>query len=73
MDRSRGLSLPWVLFLIFMILKLTCNINWSWWWVTSPLWIAIGLILLITPIVTNVRFRRAYREEMARVDRMRFR
>lgn len=37
---------PWglVLFLIFMVLKLTGNIAWSWWWVTSPLWIPLSLM-----------------------------
>ena len=26
-------------FIIFLILKLTGVIAWSWWWVTCPLWI----------------------------------
>jgi len=38
-----GTKLPEVLFLIFLILKLTGNIDWSWWWVTSPVWIPIAL------------------------------
>jgi hypothetical protein len=54
--RSAGLSLPTVLFLIFLILKLTNNIDWSWWWVTSPLWIPIVLILSITVIIITVLF-----------------
>jgi len=33
-----------ILFLIFLILKLTKTIDWSWWWVTSPLWLPIALI-----------------------------
>ena len=28
-----------------MTLKLTKTIDWSWWWVTAPLWIPIVLIL----------------------------
>lgn len=32
---------------IFMILKLTGVINWSWWWVLSPLWICISVAILI--------------------------
>lgn len=38
-----------ILFLIFLVLKLTGNIDWSWWWVTSPLWIGfiLGIFLLI--------------------------
>lgn len=27
-----------VLTLIFITLKLTGYINWSWWWVLAPLW-----------------------------------
>jgi hypothetical protein len=27
-----------------MVLKLTDNIDWSWWWVTSPLWIPALLV-----------------------------
>jgi uncharacterized membrane protein YhiD involved in acid resistance len=39
-----------LLFLIFLILKLTDKINWSWWWVTSPLWVSLGLALIATTI-----------------------
>ena len=34
------------IFLIFLILKLTDVIDWSWWWVTCPLW--IGFVITIT-------------------------
>ena len=36
---------------IFVVLKLTDNIDWSWWWVLSPLWIPIGLALLVVILV----------------------
>jgi hypothetical protein len=45
---SNGIGLPGVLFLIFLILKLTGNIDWSWWWVTSPIWIPLGVVLIIS-------------------------
>ena len=32
-----GLMLA-LLFMVFMVLKLTGVIGWSWWWVTAPLW-----------------------------------
>lgn len=35
-----------VLTIIFVILKLTNHIDWSWWWVLSPMWINLGLIFL---------------------------
>jgi hypothetical protein len=28
-------------FLLFVVLKLTDVLDWSWWWITSPLWIAV--------------------------------
>lgn len=40
-----------VLFLIFLILKLTHQINWSWWWITSPLWIPLAVSVLILMFV----------------------
>lgn len=48
---SGGVSLGTVLFLIFLVLKLCNVIDWSWWWVTAPLWgslILYGLIIGIT-------------------------
>lgn len=33
-----GLSFFSILGLIFIVLKLTGVINWSWWWVLAPLW-----------------------------------
>lgn len=45
-SNKSGMSLSMVLFLIFLILKLTGNIAWSWWWVTCPLWIGAGLMLI---------------------------
>ena len=32
------------LFLVFLVLKLTSVINWSWWWVTAPLWGPFAII-----------------------------
>jgi len=38
-------------FLIFMILKLTGNIQWSWWWVTSPLWLGVIITVICAAAV----------------------
>jgi hypothetical protein len=46
-NSSNGLGLGTVLFLIFMVLKLTNYIDWSWWWVTAPLWIPIVIIGIV--------------------------
>lgn len=44
-------SLPVVLTIIFVILKLTKHINWSWVWVFSPLWISFVLGVLFWLLV----------------------
>lgn len=36
-----------VLTIVFVILKLTKTIDWSWWWVLAPTWIPIAFTLLI--------------------------
>jgi len=33
--------------LMFVYLKLTGSIDWSWFWVLSPLWIAIAIGLIM--------------------------
>ncbi len=37
--------------IVFIILKLTGTITWSWVWVLSPLWIGFGLCAIITTVV----------------------
>ncbi len=44
---STGISFAGLLTILFIGLKLTHHIDWSWWWVLSPLWIVLGLVLLI--------------------------
>lgn len=36
-----------LLTILFVILKVTNYIAWSWWWVFSPLWISAALTFLI--------------------------
>lgn len=36
-------GLAWLVTIVFVILKFVDVIDWSWWWVFSPLLIALGL------------------------------
>lgn len=36
-----------LLFLVFLVLKLTHVINWSWWWVFAPFWIPLAVVIVI--------------------------
>lgn len=42
-----GLSILGVVEIVFIILKLLGIINWSWWIVLIPLWIDLGITLLV--------------------------
>jgi hypothetical protein len=48
---SGGIGIGGMLTVLFVGLKLTGNIDWPWWWVLSPVWIPIILLLLIVGIV----------------------
>ena len=54
-DKKTGcsVSLPFIT-LILVTLKLTGVINWSWLWVTSPIWIPIALVLFILFVALGV-------------------
>ena len=54
-DKKTGcsVSLPMIT-LILVILKLTGVIDWSWVWVTSPIWIPIALVLFILAVALGV-------------------
>ncbi len=55
MSSKASYTIPlYPLFFIFLILKLCHVIDWSWWWVTSPLWIGFGMVLLIFGFVAVV-------------------
>lgn len=40
------------LFIVFFVLKLTDTIDWSWWYVTLPLW--FGIVIDIISIVFSL-------------------
>lgn len=44
---SSGVGFTGLLTVLFIGLKLTGYVSWSWWWVLSPIWISILLVLAI--------------------------
>lgn len=47
---SSGVGLDVILFVVFLVLKLTNTIDWSWWWVTAPLWIPLAFAIVVIVI-----------------------
>lgn len=42
-----GIGVLGLLGIVFVVLKLTKVISWSWWWVTLPFWGGLALVLSI--------------------------
>lgn len=51
---SGGIGFVGLLTILFIGLKLTDYIDWSWWWVLSPIWISVSIVLLIIAIAATV-------------------
>lgn len=51
-----GIGFTGLLAIVFIVLKLTNVISWSWWWVLSPIWIptALVVVLLLVWIIANM-------------------
>lgn len=52
-DKTRyvGPNFLELLTLVFVVLKLLGKINWSWWWVLSPIWLSLGLAIIVAIIL----------------------
>ncbi len=53
-SNTGGIGFAGLLAIVFITLKLTGHIAWSWWWVLSPLWIPLALVVTILLLVTIV-------------------
>lgn len=58
-----GISLSGLTFIVFLVLKLCGVIDWSWWWVTAPLWgpfalyiAGLFIYIIIAVIIALVRY-----------------
>ncbi len=50
-------GLSGMVFIVFLVLKLTGYIGWSWVWVMSPIWLSLSLVIflgLMVAICTNI-------------------
>ncbi|KAA8750173.1 hypothetical protein [Paenibacillus sp. UASWS1643] len=53
-NNNGGIGIFGLLGVLFVALKLTGVITWSWWWVTLPFWGGIALLLVIIAIITLI-------------------
>lgn len=53
---SNGIGFGGLLTIVFIVLKLTKVIAWSWWWVLSPLLIPVAIVLAIAIVCLLIAF-----------------
>ena len=53
-SRSGGASFLDLLTILFIGLKLTKFISWSWLWVLSPIWLPFAVVAALTAIIGSV-------------------
>lgn len=51
---SGGIGFFGLLFIVFLVLKLTHVIDWSWWWITAPLWGGAVIFLVVFIVALSV-------------------
>lgn len=49
-----GIGFVGLLTIVFITLKLTHVIDWSWWWVLSPIWITVAVVLAFLGIAVAI-------------------
>ena len=52
-----GVGICELMFITFLVLKLVGVIDWSWWWITAPLWIPLVVVLILSIIFLIVKRR----------------
>ena len=55
-NKSNGSGFMGLLAIVFIVLKLTNYIAWSWWWVLAPLWAPFILFILAIVFLTALYF-----------------
>lgn len=56
-ERSGGIGFCGALTVLFVGLKLTDHIDWSWWWVLSPIWIPLAILVVIAAVSIAAMFK----------------
>ncbi len=60
--KSGGIGFTGLLTILFIALKLTGVINWSWLWVLSPIWITTLIAVVFLLVIIAMEIRKARKE-----------
>ena len=56
-NQGGGIGFVGLLTIVFIVLKLTGVINWSWWWVLSPAIAAAAFVISVLIVISIVYWR----------------
>ena len=68
-EETINLSFLGMLAIVFIILKLTGTITWSWLWVLSPLWVGFALCAIITTVVLIIMKNKIWKKHIKRIPK----
>ena len=54
--QSGGIGFIGLLTILFIGLKLTNQITWSWWWVLAPIWGVFALVLVAVLFLATIKY-----------------
>jgi uncharacterized membrane protein len=66
---SSGIGFVGLLTIVFIVLKLIGQIDWSWWWVLSPVWISTILVVSIIVFMFVLEKRMKEKQRAKRNER----
>ncbi|KKL06815.1 hypothetical protein LCGC14_2592250 [marine sediment metagenome] len=69
-NSKSGVGATTVLLIVFVVLKMTDNVEWSWFWVLSPFWIPCGLVLSLLAVWAPFWIARVVSEKRRATKRM---
>jgi hypothetical protein len=70
-SKSRGgITFAGLLTIVFITLKLIGKIDWSWWWVLSPIWISCSFtaLIVLTVFIIPRQIKKRRRNKFQRVE-----
>lgn len=61
-NSSNSMTFTGLLTIVFITLKLCNVINWSWWWVLSPIWGHILIVIIVLLVIWLIATMQANRK-----------
>lgn len=65
-EKQGGASILTIIQVVFIVLKALGLINWSWWAVLTPLWISLGVIIVVFVVSTVIVLVKKCKEKKER-------